>query len=185
MSQLILVIVCGPSGTGKTTLAEKLSSKYNLPLIYKDGLKEILFDNLGIKDRAWSRVLGNASHNLLNHISEQLLKTNISHIIEAPFMAEYENKRLCKLKEVYNFIPIQIQLRSDRAVIFKRMKQRVSNQARHPGHSDDKISVEQIPNLIEGYAPLEIGGVLHSLDTTDFNKVDLINVFKSLDEYLK
>jgi len=185
MKSLILVIVSGPSGVGKTTLARKLADKYNLPLIYKDGLKEILFDDLGIKDRAWSRVLGNTSHSLLNHVSEQLLIAKISHIIEAPFMPEYENERLNKLKEKYNFTPIQIQLGSDRKTIFQRMKNRVKNNERHPGHADKEIGKKDISRLIEEYDSLDIGGVIHKIDTTDFDRVDLTEVFNSLDTYLK
>ena len=53
-----LVVVAGPPGTGKTTLAAKIAEDFRLPLITKDGIKESLFDSLGTGDREWSRKLG-------------------------------------------------------------------------------------------------------------------------------
>src|SRR5665213_3337034 len=51
----------GLPGSGKTTLAGKLANSLNLPLIAKDHFKEILFDTMGIGDRARSRKIGQAA----------------------------------------------------------------------------------------------------------------------------
>jgi predicted ATPase len=42
-----LVLVTGPPGSGKTTLAVPLARRLELPLIAKDTIKEALFDALG------------------------------------------------------------------------------------------------------------------------------------------
>jgi cytidylate kinase len=57
----MLILLTGLPGSGKTTLAGKLASGLNLPLIAKDHFKEILFDTMGIGDRAWSRKIGQAA----------------------------------------------------------------------------------------------------------------------------
>src|SRR4051794_3017127 len=63
-----LVIVSGPPGAGKSTLAGPLAAELALPLLAKDVIKESLFDALGhVEDDplASSRRLGGAAMELL------------------------------------------------------------------------------------------------------------------------
>ena len=46
MSKNKLIIVCGLPGSGKTTLAEKLSEKSKIVCLHKDSIKESLYDIL-------------------------------------------------------------------------------------------------------------------------------------------
>jgi predicted kinase len=68
MQQLLLVIVTGESGAGKTTLARRLAGELRLPLVYRDGLKETLYESLGWSDVEWSQKPGAASYDLLYHV---------------------------------------------------------------------------------------------------------------------
>lgn len=56
------MLVTGVPGSGKTTLARRLSPALGLPLLAKDVVKETLFDVLGVGDRAWSTRLGAAAN---------------------------------------------------------------------------------------------------------------------------
>jgi uridine kinase len=49
--QPFIIMVLGLPGSGKTTLAKKISQKFSLPLLAKDDLKVMLFDVYGWKDR--------------------------------------------------------------------------------------------------------------------------------------
>ena len=44
----MLLVVTGLPCTGKTTLGKYLASQLKLPFIHKDGIKETLFDLLGL-----------------------------------------------------------------------------------------------------------------------------------------
>ena len=55
------VVVSGPPGSGKTTLAAALAPALGLPLIAKDTIKEALMTVLPVPDVAASRTIGTAS----------------------------------------------------------------------------------------------------------------------------
>ena len=62
---MTVVFVTGIPGAGKTTVSRALSKALMLPLLSKDAIKEILFDQLGVKDREWPLQLGAAANSVL------------------------------------------------------------------------------------------------------------------------
>src|SRR3989442_1170409 len=54
MNRPKLVLVNGLPGTGKTTVARKISDHFHWPCFSKDVFKELIFDGLGWSDKAWS-----------------------------------------------------------------------------------------------------------------------------------
>jgi deoxyadenosine/deoxycytidine kinase len=179
---MLLIIISGPSGVGKTTLAKQISKDFKLPLIYKDGFKEILFDQLGIKDELWSKSLGFTSFVLLQQVSRQLMEVGISHIIEAPFTND--NTFFNEMQAEYNFKVLQIQLRADKEDIYQRMKSRVEKGERHLGHHlDRKITEQDVDKLTEFLEPLAIDGALFKIDTSNSEqayKKELHEIIKDL-----
>ncbi|MBV7274883.1 hypothetical protein JMF89_10490 [Clostridiaceae bacterium UIB06] len=75
-----MIIVTGTSATGKTILSSKLANRFNLPLINKDEIKELLFDCLGIKDEEWAVRLGVTSFEL-SYLLEKCLISSYRWII--------------------------------------------------------------------------------------------------------
>jgi dephospho-CoA kinase len=71
----LMIIITGASATGKTALSKVLANKLKLPVINKDGIKELLFDNMGTKDEEWAMRLGVTSFELTYLFTEKLCQT--------------------------------------------------------------------------------------------------------------
>ena len=59
------VVVSGPPGAGKSSLAPRLAAALDLPLLAKDVIKDALADALGASDLPRSRELGRAAVHVL------------------------------------------------------------------------------------------------------------------------
>ncbi|HLE53566.1 MAG TPA: AAA family ATPase, partial [Anaerolineales bacterium] len=168
MPSPLLVIVTGAPCTGKTTLGLRLAADFRLPFIYKDGIKEILFDRLGWKDKQWSKLLSLASYDLLYYFVESLLKSGKSLIVEANFKAQVDTNKFLALKSQSEFVPFQILCRAEPEILLERFRSRAGAPERHPGHIDHLTEGDIRHSLWRGeYQALAIGGQLVELDTTD------------------
>jgi predicted kinase len=181
MTKPLLIIIAGAPCTGKTTLGQRLAQELRLPFVHKDGPKELLFDCIGWSDRAWSRKLGRASVEILFYFAESLLRAGQCFIVESNFSPPLHAERFLKLKQQYGFEPFQIQCICDGDVLFERFKQRAEVGERHPGHID-KLNYEEFePLLLKGrYDPLEIGGRIYEVDTTNFASIDYRKIIEAI-----
>lgn len=169
----LVLIVSGPPATGKTTLARQLASDLRLPLFSKDNIKEVLFDTLGWSDREWSRKLGRATMELLYLIVETELAAGSSFLVESNFKPELANNRFARLREKYPFNAIQVQCRTDGAVLVERFRRRAESGERHAGHVDLDSLLEVASDLNKGfYEPLAVGGPILAWDTTHEGQTD-------------
>jgi len=186
MSEILIIIISGLPCTGKTDLGKRLANKFNLPYVSKDEIKELLFDSLGWKDRKWSKKLGLTSYDLLYFFAESQLKASKSFIIESNFKAKFVTEKFLNWQKKYGYEPIQIVCKTEGETLFKRFKKRAESGERHPGHVDHLNYDEFKKSLLKGeYKPLDIGGEMIEVDTTDFDKVDYKSIFEKINDKLK
>lgn len=154
-----VVMVTGPPGAGKSTLAGPLAAELGFPLLSKDVIKETLFENLGHvadDEQRSSQRLGAAAMELL----WRLAGTCPCVVLEANFRPEsaYEREHLIALSpnpiEVHCCVPIELAA--------ARFQHREAAPGRHRVHLARAFEIEDLRDFEE---PVGIGTVI-DVDTT-------------------
>lgn len=185
------ILVTGIPASGKSTMAQSLSNELNLPVISKDSIKELLFDNVGFKSREEKVKLGTASMEIMYYVAKQIMKTGQPFILENNF--ENNSKEgLDALLSEYAYSALTITLTGDYKVIYERFLKRNVSPDRHRGHVvNDCYPEKEVRSTEElkatsirfedylygiehrGFDTFVAGSEQIRVDTTDFSKIDI------------
>lgn len=176
------ILVTGIPAAGKSTMAEIMAERLKLPVISKDIVKELLFDNVGFRSRAEKVNLGIASMEIMYYVAGQLMKAGQSFILENNF--EYSSEH--GIKNLFK-------------VIYQRFLERQSSPDRHRGHvvndcypeteesasKNPKITSVSYENYVHGieqrgFDAFLVDGRQIKVDTTDFSKIDMEELFSQI-----
>lgn len=162
-----IVIIGGLPCSGKSKLAERLVSKAALPLLSKDEYKELLFDALGVKDRAWSRRLSEAAYALMFKQAAQFVAADCVFVMEGNFREHQHREKFAALASAGAQI-VQVHCRAETEILVSRFNERSRSGLRHAGHADVE-SLPEIENELRTarQEPLSIHGELIVCDTTE------------------
>jgi predicted kinase len=136
----LLILVHGPPGSGKTTIAAALAGKLGLALFAKDEIKEELYESLGAEDPDACRRLGAAVYPLLFLIARRELLVGRSLVLEANFAAGEAEPAFAtlpphRLVQVYCAAPEDVTM------------ERYLARDRHPGHHD-RVRAEEVRTAV-------------------------------------
>ncbi|HSX43345.1 MAG TPA: AAA family ATPase [Candidatus Saccharimonadales bacterium] len=176
-----LIIVSGPSASGKTTLADRLATDLKFPVVHRDRIKEAMFDTLGYSDRQRSKQLGIATALVTVRELEDILRNGVSCIVEAKFIPKFSEEELRRLLDDAKAGVVQIQCICDGEVLFERFKQRAISSERHPGHDEANNVDDFKEELLAGkLSYLELSGDVLEYETTQHDEDRYQRLFKEV-----
>jgi len=127
-----VIVVTGLPGTGKSTLARELASRYDMPLLAKDFIKEPLLDVLGATDAAYSRKLSDASFATLFRLAAEWVRGGHDFILEGNFRPGAHEAPL--LAALGSASLAQVLCSVPEAARLARLAARENDPSRHAGH---------------------------------------------------
>jgi predicted kinase len=162
-----LIVVTGPPGAGKTTIAAALRTRLGLPLVAKDTLKELVGGVLGIDDRVRSQQLGAVVYELIDLVVKELLEQGTSVIAEGNF-----TQRSSLIVGLPPAEIVQVHVTAEPETLRTRLRER---DTRHPVHYDREAADEVSARAAAGEWPaLPLGGRLIEIDTTTWPDLEAV-----------
>ncbi len=147
-----IVLVSGPPGSGKTTIARPLADRLGFALLTKDDIKETLYLAMdgASGDVEFSRRIGCAAMEVLWSLAPHCP----SVVLEANFRTQsrYERDQVAALLAIPNTQMVEIYCRLSREEASRRFAQRARDERHHPAHALAEMSPERMMEYEEPFA---------------------------------
>ncbi len=156
---IFLVVFQGPTGIGKTTLANALARRLQVPVVDKDDIKDIIFPSLGD-----TKSTGAASINVMWNIAEKQLKNGLSVICDYPLGWVSDYLRAIELAAKYNAKLAVVDCECSQESVWKDRIETRATEPSHPGHK--ARTWEEARSFFNSFVRVEIEDAI-KIDTSD------------------
>ena len=178
-----LLLITGDLATGKSTFANILSKKYNIPVMYKDKVKEVLCDSIGFSDREENLKLSIAAVELMIYSFSELATLGIDVTLEANFK-ENELVKIHNIAKKSGYDVLTLKLTADIDIIYHRFVYRIENENRHPAHISGFDGYDSLKYYIEAGRKQATPGRILEINADDFSYQEDIATLSFIDRFM-
>jgi len=196
---MYIILLAGMPASGKSTIAARISREFQLPVLEKDAIKEVLFDTLGFRCYAEKRRLDHAANALLLQQTEVFIKSGQPVILDNNFDSIAAEKYNA-LVEKYGCRCVTVFLDGETEAFYKRYVARDAAHARHLGHilqehyppqPGDSLDHTMTPEEFDekfvkrGMREVRLAGHRIDLDATRPEAIDLDGLIADLHRFIE
>lgn len=169
------IIITGDLAAGKSSLADSLSLKLNIPSFKKDVIKEKYCDMYGYTTREENRNLSIKAVDYMIDAFVKFTKSNSDIILEANFR-EDELLKIQQIAEDNKYEVTLLVLRGDIEILYQRFLKRVPN--RHIAHMSMRLdeSIDKFKEYIEEQRRENTVFLPHIIETTNKTEEEVLRL---------
>lgn len=156
-----IIIIGGDLAAGKSTFSRYLAQRFQLSLINKDILKEILGDHIETKNRAENKNLSVISFALIKY----LLKTIKGNIIIESNFKTYEMDELKEMLKEEKVLSLK--LVGNDQVLHQRFNERLKTNRHHVHRSQDFTRLEDFQSVLNELRDVNYIGQVINVNVDD------------------
>ena len=175
-----IILVGGVLAAGKSTYANILKERFYLTAITKDRLKEILGDNIHVKNREENKKLSVICFDLLKY----LLECNMTNIVIESNFKDYELIELKKLCKELNYDVLSLVFDGEDEILHQRFIERLDKNRHYVHKSQDFTNISAFIPVINHLRYAPYFGEIVKVNSNDFSYQTDDSLFKKIEEFL-
>lgn len=167
MTSPTLVVVSGPAGSGKTTLAHVISRSLGCPAVCRDEIKEGMVHSTPGFEARTGDPLTKRTLSVFFGVLRMMLEAGVTVVAEAAFQDRLWRPNLEPLAEVADIRVVRCTV--DSAIAYERIVRRAEAIPQRAAHADQEL-LEAITNGVrplESWVPISLDVPTLIVDTSD------------------